>query len=377
MMQAEAQPALEAGSRLTIDLAALKANYRFLREQAAPAECAGVVKADAYGLGSEEVAKALWDAGARTFFVAHVFEARKLRKILPEAVLYVLNGLAPDTASIMSDIDARPVLGSLAEIGEWATHARAHNLDAHAAIHVDTGMNRLGLSHDEALMVGERHRSGALGFVPTLIMSHLACADTPDAPLNAVQLERFQASCAAFPGVPASLANSAATLSGPAFRFDVCRPGIALYGGNPFSDRPNPLQPVVTLQSRIIQIRDIPEAEGVGYGAAETAKRPSRIAILSLGYADGFLRASGSSDTSKGTLAEIAGQPCPLIGRISMDLIAVDITDLPQGAAARGDFATLIGGSVSLDYVATHAGTISYEVLTRLGTRFERRYIDE
>jgi alanine racemase len=306
--------------------------------------------------------------------VALPHEARAVRAAVPGAVIYVLSGLSPGAGPILWDVKARPVLGSVAEIEEWGAFCRSNNLDGDAAIHVDTGMNRLGLSLDEAGLIAERAADGALGFKPALVMSHLACADEPAHALNRRQLDAFTAIRNRFPGVRASLANSSASLTGGDYLFDLCRPGFALYGGNPIPASDNPMKPVVRLQARIVQIRTAAAGETVGYGATQTLRRPSRLAILSLGYADGLLRAAGSSDTSKGTDAVIAGRRWPLAGRISMDLCAVDITDLPAGAVKRGDYATIIGDGIGIDDVARAAGTIGYEILTSLGSRFNRTY---
>lgn len=365
----------ETGGRLTIDLSAIQENYRLLRERAGRAECAAVVKADAYGLGADRVSKALWDAGARTFFVAHPFEARTVRAAVPNSVIYVLSGLAPGAAPSLREIDARPVLGSMPEIEEWAAFAKANNLPALAAVHVDTGMNRLGITPAEAAAVAERYAAHRLGFELSLLMSHFACADEPQHPLNGRQYEAFKQTLGLFPGVPGSLANSAATLTGGDVLFDLCRPGIALYGGNPFWDEPNPMHPVVRLEARIVQIRAVEEGDRVGYGATQEVRRPSRLAILSVGYADGVLRAAGSNDQRRGAEVVIAGERCPLVGRISMDLMAADITDLPAASVAQGDFATILGEGIGVDDLAHAAGTIGYEVLTRLGPRFARTYV--
>jgi alanine racemase len=360
-------PEHETGGRLTIDLSAIAENYKLLASRGAPAECAAVVKADAYGLGVSEVSKALWGAGARTFFVAHVFEARALRTALPDAIIYVLSGLNPGAASILIDINARPVLGSPGEVEEWSAGGKA----GEAALHIDTGMNRLGLSYAEAEDIARR----GLAFRPSLVMSHLACADVPDHPLNKEQVTAFESVRRLFPGVPASLANSAATLTGGHYRFDLCRPGIALYGGNPFHPhRVEGLKPVVRLETKIVQLRQAGRGEKVGYGADETLRRPSTLAILSLGYADGFLRAAGSGDAQRGAEVVIGGKRCPLVGRVSMDLIAADVTDLPEGSVQRGDTATVLGDGITIDDLARKAGTIGYEVLTRLGPRFSRHY---
>lgn len=364
----------EAGARLTINLAAIADNWRTLSALAAPAQCAAVVKANAYGLGMEKVAPALWKAGARTFFVAHLKEARDLRAVLPEAVIYALNGLAPGTAPLFAADGLRPVLGSMPEIAEWSDFCRDGGADLPAAIHVDTGMQRLGLSPEEATGLSEV--PGTLAFTPSLLMSHLACADTPGHALTERQRDLFAEIVARFPGVTASLANSAGTLTGAPFRFDLVRPGIALYGGAAISGAP-PLKDVARLDARIIQVRACPAGETVGYGAAERVTRPSRLAVVSLGYADGFFRAAGSSDARKGAGAMVAGRRCPLVGRVSMDLCTLDITDLPEGTVARGDFATFLGDGITVDALAEKAGTIGYEVLTALGRRHARQYVGE
>jgi alanine racemase len=371
LTQKSGPPDIETGARLTIDLAAIQANYRLLAARAAPAECGAVVKADAYGLGAVSVSKALWNAGARTFFVAHVFEARAVRTALPHSVIYVLSGFSRGAPPALAEIGARPVLGSMDEIEEWSAFVGAGNLPGDAAIHIDTGMNRLGLTFEQASYVAGK----PLGFRPTLVMSHPACADIPDHPANARQLERFEEASGLFPGVAASLANSAATLTGGKMRFDLCRPGIALYGGNPFTSDENPMRPVVKLEAKVVQIRTAEKGESVGYGAMQTVSRPTLLAILSVGYADGVMRAAGSTDMRKGADAVIAGLLCPFVGRISMDLAAVDITSLPAGSVNRGDTATILGDGITIDEFGAIAGTFSYEVLTRLGQRFTRTYI--
>jgi alanine racemase len=369
-------PARETGTRLTVDLGAVAANWRLLAARAAPGECAAVVKADAYGLGIGPVVQALAAAGAKTFFVAHLAEARQARAAAPGATLYVLNGLVPGMAEPHAAVEARPVLGSLPEIDEWAAFAATVGGEAPAAIHVDPGMNRLGLTMEEAAEVAARLAAGKLGFSPTLVMSHLACADEPDHPLNARQRARFAEVRTLFPGVPASLANSAALLSGGAAGLcDLGRPGVALYGGNPIPARPNPMAPVVQFEARIVQLRDVAAGMTVGYGATETAASPLRLAVLSLGYADGILRAAGSRDGAPGMPVDVAGRRCRVVGRISMDLTAADVSLVPRDQVARGDWATLIGNAISVDEVAKAAGTIGYEILTGLGRRAHRVYV--
>lgn len=356
-----------------MDLGAIADNWRTLAALTAPAECAAVVKANAYGLGIAEVAPALWRAGARTFFVAHLKEALTLRRLLPEAVIHALNGLLPGTAPVFAAHAIRPVLGSAPEIAEWSGHCRGAGAGLPAAIHVDTGMHRLGIAPEEAVRLSEARHT--LAFAPSLIMSHLACADTPGHGLTVRQREVFADVARRFPGVKASLANSAGTLMGREFRFDLVRPGIFLYGGVAIAGVP-PLKPVVRLEAKVIQVSTAPAGETVGYGATERLRRDSRLAIVHIGYADGFLRAAGSTDARKGAQAILAGRRCPLVGRISMDLATLDVTDLPAGAVARGDTAVFLGEGITVDELAWTAGTIGYEVLTALGARYLRRYVN-
>jgi len=361
----------EAGGRLTIDLKALAANYTELARRVAPAACAAVLKGDAYGTGLPQAARALWQAGARTFFVALLSEARVLRALLLDAEIFVLNGLFAGTEPVYRDLDLRPVLGSLPEIARWQAFCEQSARPLPAALHVDTGMNRLGVSPTEAINLAEGQSE--LGFPLVLLMSHLACADEPGHALTPRQIEDFRAIAALFPGVRASLANSAATLGEPDARFDLVRPGIAVYGGTSRVGVPA-LAPVVTLELRIVQVRHVHEGETIGYGAAQTARRPTRIAILSGGYADGIPRLAGSSDQRAGTDVLIAGVRCPSIGRVSMDLMAIDVTDLPEEAVQAGGWATLLGAGLSVDHLAQHAHTIGYEILTSLGRRYDRRW---
>lgn len=355
-----------SGGRLTVDLAALARNWKVLAARAGGAETAAAVKGDAYGVGLEPAGRALSRAGCRSFFVALAEEGLRLRAELPDAVIHVLNGLPPGGAARLAAARLRPVLGSLAEIEEWAAY-RAAGGTGLAALHIDTGMNRLGLTAAEAGMIAGR--AGELGL--GLVMSHLACADQRDHPLNAAQLAVFRAAAALFPGLPASLANSAGMHLSPDYRFDLVRPGIALYGGR-FGSTEQLLETVVRVEAAIVQVRSVAAGETVGYGAVEHVRRPSRIAILSAGYADGYHRLAGSSDDRPGAGVFLHGRRAPLVGRISMDLIAIDVTDIP--AARRGDFAELFGPNIPVDEAAASAGTIGYEFLTGLGRRYHRRY---
>jgi alanine racemase len=358
---------------LTVDLDAIVANWRKLEKAAVPAECAGVIKANAYGCGVEPVARALSGAGCKTFFVATLDEARAARAALPaSAAIYVLAGLFQNSCDSYAKIDCRPVIGDLNELAEWDVFCRRSGWSGGAAIHIDTGMNRLGLSVLEAHSLLPRIEAGGHGI--TLVMSHLVSSEMLNSPINARQLGAFRQVASLFTGVPASLSNSSGIYLGAPFQFDLVRPGAALYGVNPTPEADNPMQPVVELKARIVQIRNIERGDTVGYGGTWTARRPTRLAIVAAGYADGYFRAASSNDGTRGADVVVAGQRCPIAGRISMDLMAVDITDVPPKAARRGHMVTLIGEGITVDELAHHFGTIGYEVLTSLGSRFARIY---
>jgi alanine racemase len=372
IIETSGPPESEAAGILSIDLAALVANWRELCSRAVGAECAAVVKADGYGCGIAPVSAALAKAGCKTFFVADLAEARSVRPLAPAAAIYVLNGLAPGTAEAFAQANLRPVIGSLAELGEWEAFCAGTGWRGGAALHVDTGMNRLGLAPAQAVQVAER--DGAKAHI-RLLMSHFACAEEPGHPLNARQMADFRKVRALFPEIPASLANSSGIFLGPDAHHDLVRPGVALYGANPTPGHLNVMRAVVRLEGRIVQLREVAAGETVGYGATWTAQRPIRLAILALGYADGVPRAASASDTKPGAEVIIAGRRCALAGRISMDLLAVDVTDLSEEIPRRGDFAALLDEEIGVDELASHAGTIAYEVLTRLGRRYRRVYV--
>jgi alanine racemase len=358
---------------LTVDLDAIIANWRRLEKTAVPAECAAVIKANAYGCGTAPVATALAAAGCKTFFVATLDEARAARPALPSsAAIYVLDGFFQNCGEAYARLDARPVIGDLNELAEWDVFCRRSGWAGGAAIHIDTGLNRLGLSVTEAHGIIPRINAGDHGI--TLVMSHLACAEALHHPLNAKQLSSFREIASLFSGVPASLSNSSGVFLGAAFQFDLVRPGAALYGINPTPEADNPMQPVVELKARIVRVRNVEKGESVGYGGTWTARRPTRLAIVSAGYADGYFRAGGSNDGTRGAEVVVAGKRCPIAGRVSMDLIAVDVTDLDRAAARRGQMATLIGEGITVDELAHHFGTIGYEVLTSFGPRYARAY---
>lgn len=360
---------------LTVDLDALVANWRKLEKTAVPAECSAVIKANAYGCGTEPVAQALAKAGCKTFFVATLDEAAAVRAVVPSVALYVLDGFIQNTGDAYARIDARPVIGDLNELAEWDVFCRRTGWAGGVAIHIDTGMQRLGLTVAEAQGLIPRINAGDHGI--SLVMSHLACAESLNHPMNARQLAAFRQIASAFSGVPASLSNSSGIFLGSPFQFDMVRPGAALYGVNPTPEADNPMLPVVDLKARIVQIRDVERGESVGYGGNWTARRPTRLAIVSAGYADGYFRAGSSNDGTRGAEVMVAGKRCPVAGRISMDLLAVDVTDLEKNAVRRGHMVTLIGEGITVDELAHHFGTIGYEVLTSLGARYARIYRGE
>ena len=368
-------PATSA-ARLTIDLGALAANWRLLRDRAAPAECAAVIKADAYGIGIEEAVPALWRAGCRTFFVAHLDEAARARAVASDAVVYVLNGVLPGSTPRFVELGVRPILGSFAELADWASASDEAGERLPAAIHVDTGMNRLGFSPEEAEALSSDPHLIEIGL--TLLMSHLASAEDEADPATACQTDAFARLLPLFPGVPTSLANSSGIFREDVEPRDLVRPGYALYGGNPVPGRPNPMQPVVRLEAPVVQVRDVPAGARAGYNGRWTAPAPRRLATLSIGYADGFLRSGSGTDAARASnvnraVVLLGGHPCPVVGSISMDLTIVDATDAPQ--VRRGDLATVVGDTLDLDTVGVRAGTIGYEILTSLGRRYARRYV--
>ena len=357
----------QAGAVLHIDLDALAANYTRLRREATGVACAAVIKADGYGLGATEVTEALWTAGCRAFFVAHAFEGAILRAALPDATIYVLHGPMPGTEADLPTHRLIPVLNSLEQIDAWAALARARGgLDA--VLQIDTGMNRIGLPPIEVQALGD-NRSRLDGIGVRYVMSHLACAEDADSPKNAAQLALFRSLKAKLPAAPATFANSSGIFLGPDYHFDLVRAGVALYGVNPTPGRPNPMAEVVRLEGRILQLREIDTSETVGYGAAYQATGPRRIATVPVGYADGYLRCLGNH-----AFASIGGVRVKVAGRVSMDLVTLDVTDAPPSAVRVGAPVDLIGGGVPVDEVAAWAGTIGYELLTSLGHRYHRSF---
>jgi alanine racemase len=352
---------------LTIDLGALARNFKLLAERAAPAECAAVVKADAYGLGLEPVMRALLAAGCRTFFVATAGEGARARAVSSDAIIYVFNGAPPGSGPLLLSQELRPVLNSIDEIAEWAALAPTKP----AALHIDTGMSRLGVAPQEAGAAAELAR----GFPLKLVMSHFVCSQQPENRCNDRQMAQLALARAQFPNVAASLANSSGIFLPQRPHLELVRPGYALYGGNPTPGKPNPMRPVVKLEARILALREIKEGESVGYDATWTASRPSRLATLGVGYADGLPWGASSRLGAPPLEALVAGFRCPIVGRVSMDAIVLDLTDAPSFIARRGDFVEILGETAGVDALAERAGTIGYEILTRLGRRYTRRYI--
>jgi alanine racemase len=356
-------------ARLTVRLGAVASNYRLCQRLIGPAEVAGVVKADGYGLGAAQVTRALAAAGCDTFFVARMEEGVRLRPVVPNARIFVLDGGAPDTIPALLSHRLTPVLNSLAEIAGWSAAARETHSELEAAIHLDTGMSRLGLPGEELSTLAREWKKRLEGIRVVLWMSHLACADEPAAKMNAMQLDRFRTALAMLPPAPASFASSGGVLLGKDYAFDLVRPGIGLYGGNVQGAAKNPFAVAAVLCGRVLQLRRIEKGESVGYGATFRAKRPSLIATVALGYADGLMRAIGNRGA-----AAIAGKRAPIVGRVSMDLTTLDVTDITPAALSTDADAEFFGDTISLEEVAKAADTAAYEILTSLTPRVPRVY---
>jgi alanine racemase len=361
----------DAVAQLTVRLSALAANYREAVRRAAGAQVAPVVKADAYRLGAAAVARAFLETGADTFFVARVEEGIALRLVARHARIFVLDGLTGQTAAALLAHALTPVLNSAGEVAEWSALASARKEKLAAALQIDTGMNRSGLSREELGAVAATPRETLSGIDVQLLLSHLACADEPEHAMNRVQLDRFKTALAMLPPAPASLAASAGIELGRDFRFDLVRPGLALYGGNPTLSRANPYRMAARLTAPILQLRQVGQGETVGYGAHFTARRPSLIATVAAGYADGLIRASGTHGR-----AAIGGVRVPFAGRVSMDLLSLDVTDAAE-CCARGCEVEFLGETIALADAAAAAGTIGHEVLTSISPRARRVYVDD
>ena len=358
-------------ARVLVRLGAIEANFRTCQRLAGPAAVAAVVKADAYGLGMAQVAKRLARADCDTFFVARLEEGIALRDVVPHARIFVLDGAAPDAVPALIRHALTPVLNSLADIAAWSAAASAMPTELDAAIHFDTGMNRLGLPSEELAQLAQEHAQRLAGLRIVLWMSHFACADDPDSATNRVQLERFRAGLAMLPAAPASLSSSGGIMLGRDYAFDMVRPGLGLYGGNPQPSRESPFRAAAVLTGRILQLRRIGIGESVGYGATFRAERPTMLATVALGYKDGLMRALAGRG-----FGAIGGIRAPVAGRVSMDLITLDVTDVPKAHLATGAPVEFFGDTIALDEIAAACGTASYEILTSLSRRVARQYED-
>ncbi len=367
---------MSTAPRLTIDLSALAENWKRLKKLSGSAETSAVIKADAYGIGIEKAVSALTGAGCRTYFVAMVEEGVRIRSVDKSARVFILNGVFADTLDTARSHKLSPVLSTMKQVHLWAEHSGG----GESAIHVDTGMNRLGLDSDAAVALAQDQalleKAGA-----TLLMSHLACADEPAHELNRLQFERFDRLASSFGGMKKSILNSAGIIAGLGNGYDLTRPGISLFGGGAVNDYPNPMKPVVTASARILQIRDARKGETVGYGGTHVLTRDSKFATCSCGYADGFQRALSATGIplrnghGNGGIGAIGQYRIPILGRISMDLITFDVTDVPDQVLESNEWVELFGSNIDIDEVARAAGTIGYEILTSMGTRYHREYI--
>ena len=356
---------------LTVDLAAVVANWQWLRAQFSGDECAAVVKADGYGLGATEVAAALADAGCHSFFVATAEEAVELREALPDVRILVLSGVQEGEEFAFVSRRIIPVLNSLAQVRRWQPVAAEH-VHAVSALHIDTGMGRLGLQPDEFAGLLAREPEVLQQLRTGLLMSHLACACDVAHPLNATQLDLFAKAAVLAPGIPASLCNSAGILLGKPYHFNLARPGCSLYGIAPQSSIHNPMRQVASWEAPILQVRTLERDQTIGYGATASAQKGAKIAAVASGYADGYLRAASNK-----SWGYIGNHRVKLIGRVTMDMLCFDVTAVPEAALNTATTIELLGDKdgIRVDDLADAAGTIGYEVLTRIGTRVERVYL--
>ena len=372
-------PAAATGAIL-IDLAQLEANWCGLADHVAPAECGAVVKADAYGLGAKRVIPALLAAGCRSFFVATLDEALEARLLAPGATIYMLDGLLPGMAADVANANITPVLATLDDIDAWSSLgsglAESSGHAPPAALHIDTGLHRLGLSETDLAEL-QRRPELTQRFDIALIMSHLPCADEAGHPMNREQRDTFERLRAGLPAARASLAASDGLMLGSDFHYDLVRPGYALYGGQAARLRVTPVGPVVRACARILQVQDVPPGGSVGYSASYRAPTKRRIATIAAGYADGIFRHASATNDTPGGMVAVHGQRAPIVGRVSMDLITVDVTDLTGEPPKKGDWVDLIGPDLPIEAVGAAARTIGYEVLTRLGHRFHRVYLGQ
>ena len=358
-------------AKITVDLSAVRYNYSQLNRLSGNAECAVVLKANAYGLSINRVAPELYSVGARTFFVAYLFEAIELKQVLypfNDVSIFVLEGNAPGTESDFFEYQISPVLNSLDQLSRWETYCQHVSNPGTCAIHVDTGMNRLGLELTELASVLSRAKAFGL----TLIISHLSCADDASSKFNKSQLEKFVSGRIGNTDIRFSLSNSSGILLGEDYLFDMTRAGVALFGVNPTPENSTTLRPVIKLEARLNQVREINPGQAVGYGAAYISERPMRLGTISIGYADGYQRSLSDSNVG----AYYKGEKFPLVGRVSMDSITVDLGDAVDYSPQIGDYLELVNEQFRIEDLAYHAKTIAHEIMTSLGSRLDWQYIN-
>lgn len=362
-----------ARGRITIDLSAIARNWTQLSKRVGTTECAGVVKADAYGLGASAVVPVLREAGCRTFFVASCEEGLALASVLSGARIFVLDGVFAANRSHMADAGLIPVLSTREHIAHWRREAQARQTKLAAALQIDSGLNRLGLDADD-IQALKSDPDALAGIDVKLNMSHLASGDDPDARENELQRQAFETHLPHLPAAPASLAASDGLMLGTDYHYDLVRPGYALYGGQAFRGRQTPVEPVVTVTAQILQVRTVRTGDAVGYSATFRARSDIKVAIIAAGYGDGIPRTASAETHDVHGMAAIHGHRVPVVGRVSMDLVALDVTSVPESVLEKADAVELIGPTVTLDEAGHNAGTIGYEILTRLGHRFARTY---
>lgn len=350
--------------RLSIDRGAIARNYFYLKEKSGPVPCGAAVKANAYGCGIDLVIPTLLKTGCTDFFVADAIEGEMVRKLAPSSNIYIFNGFLAQSADKIFANNLIPIICSTHQLSQWQQLQTQHPY----AIQFDTGMNRLGIRHSDASSILNN-----LSEKPALLLSHFANADQPDNAKNNDQLRAFSLITSTYPGIKASMANSAALISNPASHFQITRPGIAIYGGNPFVDRKNPMEPVVKLEAQIIDIKTVKKHETISYGGTFKADKDMKIAVVGMGYADGLPRsASGSGVRLRKTLPEgmscfLNGYHMPNVGRITMDLSMFDCSRLKKDDIKIGDWIEIIGENISIDELADVSGMVSYEILTSFG----------
>ena len=361
----------EFSSKLVIDLEALRDNYRKIVGFVHPATVSAVVKANAYGLGVQKVAEQLFSIGCKSFFVANLEEAIELRKILPNSEIHILNGLYEGWGELLLEYNLKPVLNNFQQMDLWLKTAKLVDKPLPADIHIDTGMSRLGFLYEEIDELAAKLNANKL-IKTDIILSHLACSSDPKHPANAAQFNKFNELTNMFNPKRFSLSASSGIFLGKSYHFDLVRPGVAIYGGNPTPSLPNPMKQVIQLEGKIVQTSKISKGQTIGYGATFKANAPIDIATISIGYSHGLIRSL--SNTGR---VWISGFEAPILGRISMDLITVDISKIPSELTSIGTCVNLFGAHQTVDQVAKEAGTIDYEVLTGLGQTFNREYVGE